>query len=146
MLQLSLAFTQYSVQNAGLFQHHNLINIWLSFFRFIKLFENTRSVLSLYTLIELIDVFLSKNNPKEIMRDEKIKREWAFIGSIFSELIAVCCGKLKVDMGSASVISFTDFLPLPSSVYQLKLQNQKEENELPLPFLDWEEVEPAKAA
>jgi hypothetical protein len=94
-------------------------------------------VLSLYTLIELIDLFLSKNNPKEIMRDEKMRKEWLFIGSIFSELIAVCCGKLKVDMGSSQSVKFIDFLPLPSSVYHAFLLNSKEVNQLPLAFLDW---------
>ena len=64
VLQLCLAFSQYSFQNASLFQPHNQINIWLSFLKFIKLFENTRSVLTLFSLIELIDLFMSKNNPK----------------------------------------------------------------------------------
>lgn len=140
MLHLCLTFSQYCFQNAGLFQPHNLINIWLAFFRFIKLFENTRSILTLYILVELIALFLLKNNPKEIMRDERIKKEWVFIGSIFSELISVCCGRLKIDMGPSKLIKYTDFLPLPSSVYQVLVSTSKELNSLPLPYLDWEEA------
>jgi hypothetical protein len=135
VLHLCLAYSQYSFQNPSLFQPHNQVCIWLSFFRFIKLVENTRSVLTLFALVELIDLFMSKNNPKEIMRDEKLKREWGFIGSIFAELISVCCGKLKIDMGTSKIIKYSDILPLPSSAYQALMATQKKEQEMPHPFL-----------
>ena len=74
ILQLCLAFSQHSFQNPGLFQAHNQISIWASFLKFVKLFENTRSVLTLFSLVELINLFFTKNNPKEIMREERIKK------------------------------------------------------------------------
>lgn len=43
-------------------------------------------------------------------------------------------------MGASKLISYSDFLPLPSSAYQLLMTNAKEENQLPVPFLNWEEI------
>ena len=88
-------------------------------------------------MFDLIDLFMSKNNPKEIMREEKVKKEWSFIGSIFSEMIAVCCGKLKIDISSIKNIKYQDILPLPSSAYHLMKISQNAENQMPHVFLDW---------
>ena len=76
--------------------------------------------------MELIDLMMSKNNPKEIMKDDRIKKEWHFVGGIFSELIAVCSGKLRIDAGSMKLIRYTDILPLPPSAYHALLASQKE--------------------
>jgi len=59
------------------------------------------------------------------MKDDRIKKEWHFIGGIFSELISVCNGKLKVDTGSMKIIKYSDILPLPPSVYHSLVASQK---------------------
>lgn len=57
-------FTHYSFQNFSVFQTANLLNIWTAFLKFIKLFDNSRSVLTLYAVIELVFIFMQKHNPK----------------------------------------------------------------------------------
>jgi hypothetical protein len=69
LLLLCQAFSQYNYQNPSFFQTHNLSSIWLSFTRFLKLFDNTRNAFTLFGELELIDLFLNKNNPKEIVRE-----------------------------------------------------------------------------
>ena len=74
------------------------------------------------------------------MREERLKKEWAYLGSIFGELIAICSGKLKIDAGGLKTIKYKDILPLPSSAYQVYLASSKEEGQLPLPYLFWDEI------
>ena len=69
---------------------------------------------------------MAKNNPKEIMREEKIKKEWGFIGLIFGELVGVCCGKLRVDISGIKNVRYVDVLPLPASAYKVLKESQKE--------------------
>jgi len=67
-------FSYYNFQNPSLFQAHNLMSVWMAFCKFIKFFDNTKNVLTLFSLVELVDLFITKNNPKEIVRDEKLKK------------------------------------------------------------------------
>jgi len=50
------------------------MSVWMAFCKFIKFFDNTKNVLTLFSLVELVDLFITKNNPKEIVRDEKLKK------------------------------------------------------------------------
>jgi hypothetical protein len=74
------------------------------------------------------------------MREERLKKEWAYLGSIFGELISICNGKLKIDTASFKKIKYKDILPLPSSAYQVYLASTKDQGQLPLPYLVWEEI------
>jgi hypothetical protein len=38
--------------------------IWQAFIKFAKLFVGNRNPLTLFMLVELIDMFIKKNNPK----------------------------------------------------------------------------------
>ena len=38
------------------------------------------------------------------------------------------------------IIKFTDILPLPSSAYHALNVNKNKENQLPHPFLEWDEI------
>ena len=68
ILQFCQAFSHYNFQNPSFFQNHNLISIWMSFCKFVKVFDGARNAITLYNLLELIDLFLNKNNPKEILK------------------------------------------------------------------------------
>ncbi len=45
------AFTHYNFQNFAVFQTANLINAWVSFLKFIKLFDEARNVQTLFALL-----------------------------------------------------------------------------------------------
>jgi hypothetical protein len=64
VIQLCQAFSHYNFQNPSYFQTHNLTSIWLSFGRFLRIFDNSRNALTLFAVVELVDLFLCKNNPK----------------------------------------------------------------------------------
>jgi len=67
-----------------------------------------------------------------------LKKEWAYLSLIFAELIAICCGKLKIDIGSSKNVKYKDILPLPSSAFQVYVASKKDEQSLPPPYLTWE--------
>lgn len=71
----------------------------------------------MYSLIELIDLFMKKNNPKEISKDERLKKEIVSINGILYDLISVCSGKVKIISEGKERVLFQQFLPLPSSVF-----------------------------
>jgi hypothetical protein len=74
LIHFCQAFTHYNFQNFSVFQASHLINVWLSFLKFIKLFDDARNIQTLFALLELVDLFMKKNNPREIVKDERLKK------------------------------------------------------------------------
>ncbi len=51
VLHFCQAFTHYNFQNFSVFQASNLINVWLAFLKFIKMFEEARNIQTIFALI-----------------------------------------------------------------------------------------------
>lgn len=67
-------YTHYSLQKKLVPSFANQISLWVNFLKFIKMFEHTKNTKTIFALIELIDLFFYKNNPKEIIKDEKMRK------------------------------------------------------------------------
>lgn len=114
------AFSHYNFQNPSYFQTHNLTSIWLAFCRFLRIFDNTRFALTLFAELELVHLFLCKNNPKEIVREERLRKDLQALAAAHNDLHHLICGKLKVDPGAPTRLA--SLAPLPSSFLLLRAQ------------------------
>lgn len=93
----------------------------MAFLRFVKLFEEARSIQTIFALLELVDLFINKNNPREIVRDEKVRKEMMNLINIYNEAFAVCTGKAKIHCDLKKVYEFSAFTPLPSTIFDCYL-------------------------
>ena len=138
-------YTHYSFQNFSVFQTTNLLQIWVAFLRFIKLFENTRNILTLFSVIELVYLFMQKNSPKEILRDERLKKDFQLITTSFHELVLICSNKIKIRFDSKSSRDMDLFLPLPTSVFEIYMSELGKTEEAKVPYMYFNDLTPDKA-
>lgn len=65
-------------------------------------------------------LFLCKNNPKEIVREERLRKDLQALAASHNDLHHLICGKLKVDPGAPTRLA--SLAPLPSSFLLLRAQ------------------------
>ena len=69
ILFLCHCFAHYSYQNSNYLHSAHLTHVWLAFSKSLKMFDSTRNPLTLLAILELIHLFVTKYNPKEIIRE-----------------------------------------------------------------------------
>ena len=99
ILLLCQAFTHYSHQNFNIFQSQHMLALWSAFLKFIKLFQSSSNILIVYQVVELFHLFVQKFNPKELLKDEKFKKELQNISLELMVLTQVATGKTKFQLG-----------------------------------------------
>lgn len=58
-----------------------MTTLWQAFVKFAKLFIGSRNPLTIFQLVELLDMFIKKNNPKELMWEDRVKKEVQAVAS-----------------------------------------------------------------
>lgn len=145
ILHFAQFYTHYSFQNFSVFQVTNLLNIWSNFLKFIKLFEHSRNILTHFALIELVYLFTQKNSPKEILRDEKLRKDFLVLTSAFHDLLLICSNKIKLKSDLHQDIDIEVFLPLPTSVFEIYISELGKVEDAKVPYMFFTNLTPEKA-
>jgi hypothetical protein len=74
VLLLCYAFSMYSYHSFNMTQLTHMTVLWQAFLKFAKLFIGSRNPFTIFQLMELLDMFIKKNNPKELMWEDRIKK------------------------------------------------------------------------
>lgn len=64
---------------------------------------------------------MKKNNPREIVKEERIKKDMMVILNISNDIFLLCSGRMKVVCDEKKVYEFAAFTPLPSSIFDCYL-------------------------
>ena len=134
LLLLCHTFSQYSYQSFNMTQLSHMTTIWQAFIRFARLFARSRNPLTLFLLVELLDMFIKKNNPKELMWEDRIRKEVQQIALELTNLVNLANGRIRVTFVEGFRMTFENLQPLPTSVYINFLETRDRLSEAPAPY------------
>lgn len=134
LLLLCHTLSQYSYQSFNMTQLNHMTTIWQAFLRFAKLFVGSRNPFTLFLLVELLDMFIKKNNPKELMWEDRLRKEVQQIAMELTTVINLANGRIKVTYVEGFRPTWQNLQPLPTSVLVNFLETKDKLSEAPAPY------------
>lgn len=87
---------------------------------------------------------MNKNNPREIVKDEKVRKEMMNLINIYNEAFAVCAGKAKIHCDMKKSYDFSAFTPLPSTIFDCYLVETSKKEDAKLSYLCFNQIDGKK--